>query len=213
MATTTTSDTDATDAGHVDGETDDVGTPKRRPSSTRSALEWAGVIFGAVVVALLIKTFVMQAFYIPSESMLPVLEKNDRVLVNKLSYRLHDVNRGDVVVFELAPEQQADPTKDLIKRVIGLPGDSLVFKDGNVYVNGRQLDEQAYLPAGTLTGQGSVLRCEEQSPCKVPDDSVFVMGDNRTNSKDSRYIGYIKEDTIVGRAFVRVWPFNRVSGL
>lgn len=211
MATTTTSDAGSgSDPSEPVPSEEHAG--KRRSSATRSAVEWIVVVVGAVVVALLIKTFVMQAFFIPSASMRPTLEENDRVLVNKLSYHLHDVNRGDVVVFEKGADLQADPTKDLIKRVIGLPGDSLVFKDGQVYVNGQLLDESAYLPAGTLTAQGT-MRCEEQAPCKVPGDSVFVMGDNRTNSKDSRYIGYIPEDTIVGRAFVRVWPFNRLSGL
>jgi signal peptidase I len=175
-------------------------------------LEWVVVIVAAVGVALLIKTFVMQAFYIPSESMLPTLEKNDRVLVNKLSYRLHDVNRGDLIVFEKPAEGGAvDGTSDLIKRVIALPGENLVIEGGKVFIDGRQLDEP-YLAPGTVTTQGS-RSCTATDPCQIPADSVWVMGDNRPNSRDSRFIGAIPEERIVGRAFFRIWPFNRLGGL
>ncbi|MEZ5142746.1 MAG: signal peptidase I [Acidimicrobiales bacterium] len=184
----------------------------RSRSSLSSAVEWVVVIVAAVAVALVIKTFVMQAFYIPSESMLPTLEKNDRVLVNKLSYRMHDINRGDIVVFEKPPEAGLnDGTSDLIKRVIGLPGESLVIEGGKVYIDGKQLDEP-YLPAGVTTTQGA-RACTAADPCKVPSDAVWVMGDNRTNSRDSRWIGPITEDRIVGRAFFRIWPFSRLGGL
>ena len=99
---------------------------ERSSAKVRSAVEWVAVIVGALVVALVVKTFLFQAFYIPSESMEPTLEKGDRVLVNKLSYDLHDVNRGDVIVFELDPEDVGpDGIKDLIKRVVGLPGDTI----------------------------------------------------------------------------------------
>lgn len=186
------------------------------PSRTRSVVEWILVVVGAVVVALLIKTFVIQAFYIPSESMKPTLEIGDRVLVNKLSYHLHDVNRGDVVVFERPDGETAD-IKDLIKRVIGLPGDTLVIQDNKIYINGQALNEP-YLPPNSVTqpGPGGATwshRCTQDDPCKIPADSIWVMGDNRTNSKDSRYFGPIPESKIVGRAFVIVWPFNRFGGL
>jgi signal peptidase I len=188
----------------------DPSEPDTEPSAasrrTRSIIEWVVVIGGALVVALLIKAFLVQAFYIPSESMVPTLEVGDRVLVNKLSYRLHDVNRGDLVVFE-RPEGESDPSvKDLIKRVVGLPGDQLVIKDNAVYINGDRLDE-GYLPDGTVTKQGR-LDCVDESPCVIPDDSVWVMGDNREHSFDSRYFGPIEQDTIVGRAFLRIWPLG-----
>ena len=110
------------------------------------------MIVGALVVALVVKTFLFQAFYIPSGSMEPTLEKGDRVLVNKLSYDLHDVNRGDVIVFELDPDEVGtDGIKDLIKRVIGLPGDVIETRDGVVYINDEPLDEP-YLAEGTITG-------------------------------------------------------------
>jgi len=205
-------------------EPDDDDTDTRRrgqPSTTRSLIEWILVVAGAVAVALLVRLFAVQAFYIPSESMEPTLEVNDRVLVNRLSYKLHDVNRGDVIVFE-KPESlvtQAGPNeiKDLIKRVVALPGESVVFQDGNVYIDGRQLDEP-YLPAGTVTqtGPGGVTwthRCTIDDPCVVPAGTVWVMGDNRSNSEDSRWIGPVDQDLIVGRAFVTVWPPDRLGGL
>lgn len=161
-------------------------------------MEWVLIIGGALLAALVIKTFLFQAFYIPSESMLPTLEKNDRVLVNKLSYRLHDVNRGDVVVFE-RPPNEAGVIKDLIKRVVGLPGETVEGKDGRVFVDGRPLAEP-YLPSATTT--------VPFAPVKIPVNHVWVMGDNRANSGDSRIFGSVSTSSVVGRAFVRVWPPN-----
>lgn len=184
-----------------------VSRRRRTPSGTRNAVEWIVVVVGAVVVALLVKTFLVQAFRIPSESMDPTLQVGDRVLVNKLSYRLHDVNRGDVVVFtrpENLPEGPDQPD-DLIKRVVGLPGETVQAKDGKVYVDGRPLDEP-YLPAGTRTEN-------LENPVKVPAGEVLVLGDNRSNSADGRVFGPIPEDTIIGRAFVIVWPLSRFGGL
>jgi signal peptidase I len=177
----------------------------------RSAIEWTLVIVGAVVVALVIKVTTVQAFYIPSASMEPTLQVGDRVLVNKWSYRVHDVNRGDIVVFERPPGEDSN-IKDLIKRVIGLPGETLTIEDNHVLINGKVLDEP-YLPAGTLTQSVGTHGCAPADPCVVPEGEVFVMGDNRTNSKDSRYIGPIKESSIVGRAFLRIWPFTRLDAL
>jgi len=183
-------------------------TPRRkRRSTTRNVIEWVAVIVGAVLVALVVKTFLVQAFRIPSESMDPTLITGDRVLVNKLSYRLHDVNRGDVVVFDRPKNLPGGPDdpKDLIKRVIGLPGDTVFARDGRVYVNDRPLKEP-YLPAGTST-------VNMDQPVTVPKGKVWVMGDNRGNSQDSRVFGPIPEDSIVGRAFMIMWPLNRVGSL
>jgi signal peptidase I len=181
----------------------------------RSLVEWVAVIVGALVVALVVKTFLFQAFFIPSASMEPTLEEGDRVLVNKLSYDLHDIRRGDVLVFEL-PEDKVGPDgiKDLIKRVIGLPGDVIETRDGVVYVNDRRLEEP-YLPEGTLTGDpsnGNNPVIERQT---VPEGTIFVMGDNRANSHDSRYAdrGPIPIDSVVGRAFVLVWPLSEIGSL
>jgi signal peptidase I len=176
----------------------------RRRSGLRSAIEWAVLIGAALLIAIVIKTFLFQAFWIPSESMVPTLRQDDRVLVNKLSYRLHDVNRGDIVVFE-APEGANSDIKDLVKRVVGLPGDTISFRNGHVRVNGRRLDEP-YLPEGTVTEPKNGV-----TSIDVPAGSIFVMGDNRGASKDSREFGPIDEDDIVGRVFVRIWPPSRIG--
>jgi signal peptidase I len=170
----------------------------------RGAIEWVVIIGAALLAAFLIKTFLIQAFFIPSESMVPTLKKGDRVLVNKLSYRLHDVHRGDIVVFERPPSEPTDPEiKDLIKRVIGLPGETISGDNtGHVLINGKRLDEP-YLPKGvTTTGLQEY---------KIPPDHYWVMGDNRGNSKDSRYFSAIDDGLIVGRAFIRVWPISSIG--
>jgi signal peptidase I len=154
------------------------------------------VIASALLVAFLIKTFLLQAFYIPSPSMTPTLQVDDRVLVNKLSYDLHGVHRGDIVVFR---SPQEGPEKDLIKRVVGLPGDTVEGRDGHVVVNGKELDE-SYLPEGVVTAPFE--------PVTIHPGHYWVMGDNRPNSSDSRVFGQIPESRIIGRAFVKVWPLG-----
>jgi signal peptidase I len=176
---------------------------RRRKSGARTAIEWVLLIGAALVIALVIKTFLVQAFYIPSGSMIPTLEVHDRVLVNKLSYKLHPIHRGDIVVFT-TPPGETDPIKDLIKRVIGLPGDTVSGQGGHVYINGKALQEP-YLPAGTVT--------DNLKSVKVPPGDIFVMGDNRPDSKDSRYFGPIRESSVVGRAFFRIWPLSRLGFL
>jgi signal peptidase I len=176
---------------------------RRKRSSARNAVEWVVIIVAALLVALVIKTFLFQAFYIPSESMEPTLKPGDRVLVNKLSYDVHSIHRGDIVVFKRPPAEAGNPAiKDLIKRVIGLPGDTIEAIDGKVYING-QLQNESYLPAGTVT---------TNLPRRVvPPGQYFVMGDNRSNSSDSRFIGPIPGSLIVGRAFIRVWPLSALN--
>lgn len=200
------------------------GTPRRSTStSVRSAIEWLAVIGGAIAVALLIKTFLLQAFFIPSPSMEQTLLEDDRVLVNKVAYRGGVPERGDVVVFERPDAQPDDEVKDLIKRVVGLPGETVTFQDGAVHIDGRELVEP-YLAEGITTSPGSgttdpatgeASTCTPEDPCVVPDGTVFVMGDNRSNSQDSRYrqVGYVPVDSIVGQAFATVWPLDRLGGL
>jgi signal peptidase I len=172
-------------------------------SGVRAVVEWVVILVAALAVALVVKTFLIQAFYIPSGSMEPTLKPGDRVLVNKLSYDLHGVHRGDIIVFKSPPSEASDPSiKDLIKRVIGLPGDKIEAIDGQVYINGKLLKEP-YLPAGTITTSLPLTT--------VPAGQYFVMGDNRGNSKDSRFIGTIPKHLIVGRAFVRVWPLSGLN--
>jgi signal peptidase I len=164
------------------------------------------VIGGGIVIALVIEAFFIQAFWIPSPSMVPTLQVGDRVLVNKLSYRFGEVHRGDVVVFERPEGVGGDESiKDLIKRVIAVGGDTVEARNGLVYVNGDRVDESGYLEPGTPT--------DNLPPTEVPEGHVFVMGDNRTNSQDSREFGTIDEDTIVGRAFIRVLPLSNIGWL
>ncbi|MEW6154613.1 MAG: signal peptidase I [Actinomycetota bacterium] len=176
------------------------GKEKRHVSGMRNLAEWAAIIVGALLVAFLVKTFLVQAFYIPSGSMLPTLQEQDRVLVNKLSYRFGDVDRGDLIVFR-GPDQAPGEVKDLIKRVVGLPGETVEARDGQVLVDGQVIDEP-YLGDGITTGP--------LEPQTVPPGHYWVMGDNRGNSKDSRFFGAVDEDLIIGKAFVRVWPLNKI---
>ena len=194
------------DGDDRDGNAEDTDAKPRR-RWRRTALEWLGVIGGGIAIALLVEAFLIQAFWIPSPSMEPTLDVGDRVLVNKLSYKFHDVNRGDVVVFERPPGASTGQTgeiKDLIKRVVAVGGDTVEAKEGNVYVNGEQIDED-YLEPGTPTDNLPLTT--------IPEGQVFVMGDNRTNSEDSRIFGPIDEDAIVGRAFIRVLPITDIGWL
>jgi signal peptidase I len=169
----------------------------------RRVAGWAGTVALMVVLWLLIRAVLFQSFYIPSPSMAPALVPGDRVLVSKLSYRLHDVHRGDVVVFKRPPHVQAGPeVKDLVKRVIGLPGDTVEARDGQIIVNGRALKEP-YVAKGAIT--------TAVSPQHIPAKHYWVMGDNRTVSEDSRYFGSISRNLIVGRVFFQVWPISSLG--
>ena len=183
---------------------------RKKPSPLRNFIEWVLIIGAALLVALVIKQFLVQAFYIPSESMQNTLQVGDRVLVNKLSYHLHDVHRGDIVVFKRPPAEAGEPAiKDLIKRVIGLPGDTIESREGVIYINDRPLNE-TYLPTDSCPGRACTTNLPRQV---IPPDRYFVMGDNRTNSKDSRVFGPIPRSLIVGRAFVRVFPVSKLGFL
>lgn len=185
-------------------------TARTWPASAKVAttvLEWVAVIGCGIVIALVAQAYLVQAFWIPSPSMTPTLDVEDRVLVNKLSYRTHDVHRGDVVVFERPPEAsngEDGEIKDLIKRVVAVGGDTLEARDGEVYVNGERIEEP-YLAPDTLTD-----RLPRQ---EIPEGHVFVMGDNRTDSQDSRVFGPIDEDAIVGRAVFKVLPLTDMGWL
>jgi signal peptidase I len=166
----------------------------------RNVVEWVVILVVALVGAFMVRTFLIQAFFIPSDSMLPTLQQHDRVLVNKLSYSLHPVHRGDIVVFTHSPG--FDPAfKDLIKRVIALPGETVEGHDGHVYIDGHLLQEP-YLPATAVTS--------DFAPKVIAAHSYWVMGDNRTNSTDSRVFGAITRHQIVGRAFILWWPLGRI---
>ena len=195
---------------------------ERQPASgARLAAEIPLLVLLAALIAFLLKTFLAQAFYIPSVSMVPQLQVNDRVVVSKLAYRVHDPRRGDIVVFDdPTGRTTASPgliakvlegvgvkqpsTEEYIKRVIGLPGEQVQGRDGRVYING-QLVEEPYLPEGTQTSPFG--------PVTVPDGRLWVMGDNRSNSTDSRGFGTIDATTVVGRAILKVWPLPDASFL
>jgi signal peptidase I len=172
---------------------------KKRSSRKKQGYEWLILVAASLAVALVVRGFLIQAFYIPSESMVPTLVKNDRVLVNKLSYKLHDVHRGDIVVFK-APEGAATAqVKDLIKRVVGLPGETIEGRNGNIFIDGKPLDEP-YLPPD--------VRSRDFPPEKIPPKKIYVLGDNRQDSRDSTFFHAVEESAIVGRAFVKIWPLN-----
>tara|TARA_B100000676_G_C18066041_1_gene841019 strand:- start:1736 stop:2557 length:822 start_codon:yes stop_codon:yes gene_type:complete len=191
---------------------------EKSQKSVRKAIEWLAVIVGALLVAFLIKTFLMQAYYIPSSSMTPALQVGDRVLVNKLSYEFGEVSRGDLVVFKRIEPETGNET-DLIKRVIATEGEILEISNGEIFITergekNRKLLVEPYLAEGVTT-QGFQFGdlCPESvaNTCLVPEDFIFVMGDNRSGSRDSRYFGPVDTDDIVGRAFIRIWPLGSLK--
>ncbi len=183
-----------------------------------------GLLLTALVIAVLIKTFLVQPFWIPSESMLETIQVNDRVMVNKLSYQFGEPQRGDIVVFRDPANPEIDESipeavvrsvleavgirtrgsDDLIKRVIGLPGETVTVEGNRVLIDGVAIAEPYLADEVVMPDAG---------PFVVDDDEVFVMGDNRQFSFDSRRFGAIDYDDLVGRAFVIIWPFENFGGL
>ncbi len=161
-----------------------------------SIWEFAKTLIIAFVLAQLIMVSVAQAFQVEQYSMEPTLLPHDRVLVDKFLYRLRELKRGDVIVLKYP----LNPTRNYIKRIVALPGDKLEVKEGKLYVNGR-MRQEGYVNAAP---QGSY------GPLTVPQDSVFVMGDNRNNSEDSRSFGALKKDHIIGQAILIYWPPQRI---
>jgi signal peptidase I len=172
---------------------------KRRAGFTELCLT---ILVAFVLVFGVVRPFVLEAFRIPSESMVPTLEVGDRVLANKFIYRLTEPERGDVVVFESVGE--GDDQK-LIKRVVGVVGDEIEVRNGTLLVNGEE-QEEPYLNEN-LPFTGSY------EPTEVPEEHVFVMGDNRGNSADSRVFGPLPVENIEGEAFMRFWPVPEIKSL
>ena len=169
-------------------------------------LEAAKTIGLSLVLALGIRHFVAEARYIPSESMVPTLEVNDRLIVEKITYHFHSPQRGDVVVFwpnDRLKQQNPELKDAFIKRVIGLPGEKIEVKGGSVFVNDQPLREE-YIAAKPDYQWGPEI---------VPPDSYLVLGDNRNNSFDSHFWGYVPSKNIIGRAAFRFWPPNRVGNI
>jgi signal peptidase I len=230
---------------HERGARDPDPKKQKKHSLLTQITELPILVLFAFAIAVLIKTFLVQAFFIPSESMLPTLEVGDRVLVEKLSYRFGEPERGDVVVFartvfggehpdvpwyqdarNFLRELLGLPTgleEDYIKRIVGTEGDVIAYtgKPRQLTVNGKPVDERSHIHGGEdlgstpLNGQECKrLRMEKvDEGCRVPTGKVFVMGDNRSNSEDSRVIGPIEEAKIVGHAFVVLWPIGNFGGI
>ncbi|MBW4517174.1 MAG: signal peptidase I [Timaviella obliquedivisa GSE-PSE-MK23-08B] len=178
-----------------------------RQKTENSWLEAAKTLGISLLLAFGIRQFVAEPRYIPSESMMPTLEVNDRLMVEKLSYLFHPPNRGDIVVFwppDRLKQQNPELQKDaFIKRVIGLPGDRVEVKEGKVFINNQPLLED-YIAAKPNYRWG---------PETVPEDSYLVLGDNRNNSYDSHFWGYVPRQNLIGRAAFRFWPLPRIGGI
>ena len=166
--------------------------------------EWALVLVVALSLSWFLRTFVIQQYYISGPSMEETLHQNERIVVNKLAYRFGSVHRFDIIVFDRMNEDH----DDLVKRVIGLPGDTIEVRDCVVLVNDREIDEP-YLSDDDKTNCG----IDDMPLVSLARDTYFVMGDNRSESLDSRAFGAVKESSIVGRATVRVWPLSGLGGL
>jgi signal peptidase I len=178
------------------------GRKRRQPPSKRGGgvLEFLVILLVSFALVFgFVRPFVVEAFYIPSESMIPTLQIGDRVLVNKFIYRFTEPKRGDVVVFESVE----GGNEDLIKRVVGVPGDEISVRRGKLFVNGeprRQPYVNKKFPDKSFF-----------APTTVPKGHVFVMGDNRANSRDSRFFGSVPKGKIEGEAFLRFWPLGRIG--
>lgn len=190
--------------------------PKSRAAGWRQIREWVVVLISAVLIAAVLRTFVVQQFYIAGPSMETTLFGDDRVLVNKLSYRFGEPSRGDVVVFDrITTNGDTVQHDDLIKRVIGLPGDVVEMRDCVVYINDTALDEP-WLPAEFREPSNDAdTRCGTPivEPTTVGSHEVYLIGDNRPMSFDSRMFGPVSIDLIVGRAVVVIWPPSSISSL
>ncbi len=187
--------------------------PNDHKSAAKSLRDWIIVVVVALFAALMIRVFVFQQFYISGPSMQTTLYDNNRVLVNKLSYKLHGIGRSDVVVFDRVTTNGGTVNHDdLIKRVVALGGDTLEIKKCVVYLNGVALDEK-YLNADDVaqTDLNSRCRVVNLAEQEIPAGKIFVMGDNRSESFDSRMFGPIDQDLVVGRAFMIVWPLNKIG--
>lgn len=167
--------------------------------------EWVEPIIIAVILALIIRTFVVQAFKIPTGSMRTTLMEGDRILVNKFIYKFVQPKRGEVIVF-ISPE---DKKKDFIKRLVGLPNENIRISNGTIFINNAPLEEGSILKKRYYYNRGE-FGSEGQSVA-IPNDAYYVLGDNSISSRDSRYWGFMPKKYLLGKAFLIYWPPNRIG--
>ena len=179
---------------------------REREKAKRGVLEYAVILVVAFVLVFgVIKPFVVEAFRVPTESMLPTLEVKDRFLANKFVYRLTEPERGDIVVFQALEENQEGEYDTLVKRVAGVAGDVVQVQGGTLLVNGEPQNEP-YLNTDVVPDVAPPY-----GPREVPKGHIFVLGDNRGNSGDSRYFGFVPMENLEGEAFLRFWPLGRAE--
>lgn len=162
--------------------------------------DWSETIIVAFIMALVIRAFFLQVFWIPSSSMEPTLDIYDRLVVNKVIYHFRAPRRNEIVVFRQVGLEQSEK-RDLIKRVKGLPGETLEVKDGVIYINDVELKDVH--PTNNDHA--------DFGPVTVPADAIFVMGDNRPHSADSRYWGFLPLKNVIGPAFLSIWPLSKLG--
>ena len=165
-------------------------------------VEWISVILTAIVIAFIITQFIRPTL-VRGESMYPTLNDRDYLILNRMAYKFGDIDRGDIIVFKSDLRQDNGKTKDLIKRVIAIPGDHLIIKNSQVYING-EVQNEPYIHNEYTSGDIDVV---------IPQNEVFVMGDNRENSRDSRSsdVGLVNEDDIIGEVMIRLLPLNKIG--
>ena len=209
----------------IDAETgDDPQEEPEKDSGGSFLYELPGLLLAALVVAVVIKTFVIQPFYIPSGSMIPTLEVDDRVMVSKVHDVFGEIERGEILVFEnpyrveeeeSVPEAvvrsvlealgiRTSPYDDLVKRVVALEGEEIEIRDNQVYIDGFAIDEPYLQPGTSMPDFG---------PQAIPDGHLFMMGDNRNSSSDGRVFGPIPVEDVIGEAVIRIWPMDRLGGI
>jgi len=176
-------------------------TKKEEYSMKQFLKDLAEVIIPAIILFLIIHTFFLESRYVPSPSMVPTIEVQDRFLSNKTAYWFRQPRRFDIIIFK--PPAAAGAKEDFVKRVIGLPGEMIAVHGGVVYINGKPLKEPFITPDRAPVAEFNAYR--------IPDGYIFVMGDNRNNSQDSRFWGPAPLGNIKGKAWWRFWPINRMG--
>ena len=176
-----------------------------REELIREVKEWANSIIVALILTLIIRTFVVQAFKIPSGSMRPTLLEGDKLFVNKYIYRFDPPHRGDIIVFKYP----VDMKKDFIKRLVGLPGETVEIRDGKITVDGQVLTDPASFGKFYYYNHDPYGGPDEK--VHVPENAYFVLGDNSANSQDSRFWGFVPKKNILGKAVFRWWPPKRIG--